>query len=275
MDESELTNNQAGSRSGRKAKGEETLVAKQYKTEKKGVSGGNKTANKASGVGGSRVKGEALPGFSIHTVEPDPKWFKHPQFRLPATTWRHQVSGKEFIWKCNHNECGGMNNNMALKWLEDTILRQFDDNWNELFERGGVFQDCSPENPVVLICDGHGSHMSLAFLRQYKEAGVILIWHPPHTSHVIQGEDLINFALLKHLISLQTAHASRQKYFLQPPFDNILAWGGGQMSEDKPSLGAHDLMYCVSEQWKMAFSKNKNREAWAWIGVSPFTQQVY
>jgi len=93
------------------------------------------------------VRGEALPGFSIHTVEPDPKWFKHPQFRPPAT-----------------------------------------------------------DNPVVLICDGHWSHMSLAFL-----------------------------------ISVQTSHASRQKYFLQPPFDDILAWGGGPMSEGEPSLGAHDL----------------------------------
>jgi len=83
MDETELTNNQAGSRSGRKAKGEETLTAKKYESDKKGESGGNKTANKASGCGGSRVLGDALPGMSIHMVEPDPQWFKHPLFKPP------------------------------------------------------------------------------------------------------------------------------------------------------------------------------------------------
>ena len=47
------------------------------------------------------------------------------------------------------------------------------------------------------------------------------------------------------------------------------------MSECKQSLGAHDLMYCVSEPWRIAFCENKNKTAWARIGVSPFTQRVY
>jgi len=95
--------------------------AKKLEQEKKGESGANKSSNRASGVGGSRVAGDPLPGFVIFKVEPNAKWWKHAKFRPPDTTWTH------------------------------------------------------PDNPVVLICDGHGSHLSLPFLLRCKEAGVILI----------------------------------------------------------------------------------------------------
>ncbi len=55
----------------------------------------------------------------------------------------------------------------------------------------------APSYPVLIIWDGHGSHCSLAFLCSAKAAGVMIIWLPPHTSHKIQGEDVINFHLLK------------------------------------------------------------------------------
>ncbi len=108
MDESELTTNQSGLRSGRKAKAEKTVTAKLFERDKQGESVGNKTSLKESGCCGSRVRGDALPGFVIFQVEPDQRWWKHPAFKPPDTTWKHPVSGKPFTWKTNYNESGCM-----------------------------------------------------------------------------------------------------------------------------------------------------------------------
>ncbi len=121
---------------------------------------------------------------------------------------------------------------------------RFNDDGEELKERGRASWDCSPDNPAVLMCDGHCCHISLPFLLQCKEAGLILIWRPQGMLHVTQGEDVDNLNSLKGDSdrAIQTLHASRQKYFLQPPYDNILAWGDCQVDKNISWLGASDVM---------------------------------
>ena len=68
-------------------------------------------------------------------------------------------------------------------------------NWNilPLFKGSHAV---SPSNPIVLICDGHGSHTTYEFLIFCREMGVVLVLRPPYTTAALQGEDRRNFKLV-------------------------------------------------------------------------------
>ena len=53
----------------------------------------------------------------------------------------------------------------------------------------------------VLICDGHGSHVSADFVRYCLDAGIILLLMPPHSSHLCQPLDVGVFSPLKEYMS--------------------------------------------------------------------------
>ena len=44
--------------------------------------------------------------------------------------------------------------------------------------------------PVLLLVDGHYSHVSLPLIRTAKEKGVHLYCLPPHTTHILQPLDV-------------------------------------------------------------------------------------
>ena len=47
----------------------------------------------------------------------------------------------------------------------------------------------SPDEPVVMILDNHGSHISIPAITCAKTSGIIMISIPPHTSHKMQPLD--------------------------------------------------------------------------------------
>ena len=44
----------------------------------------------------------------------------------------------------------------------------------------------SAENPIVGICDGHGSHLTLELIDFCIANHIILVLRPPHTTHRLQ-----------------------------------------------------------------------------------------
>lgn len=56
---------------------------------------------------------------------------------------------------------------------------------------------CTPQNPVLLILDNHCSHVSLEAVGAAKDAGVVLLTIPPHTSHRLQPLDRTIFGPMK------------------------------------------------------------------------------
>ena len=53
------------------------------------------------------------------------------------------------------------------------------------------------ENPAVVICDGHGSHMTLKLILECRRRNIYIAFRPPHTSHKMQPEDVTAFSYLK------------------------------------------------------------------------------
>lgn len=52
--------------------------------------------------------------------------------------------------------------------------------------------------PRVLILDGHASHCTLAFLDLAISYNIFVVSYPPHTTHRLQGLDVVIFTVLKH-----------------------------------------------------------------------------
>jgi hypothetical protein len=55
----------------------------------------------------------------------------------------------------------------------------------------------------LLICNGHDSHISAAFVRYAIDNYIIIFLLPPHSSHLLQPLDVGVFGPLKHAMSLQ------------------------------------------------------------------------
>ena len=53
----------------------------------------------------------------------------------------------------------------------------------------------------ILICDGHGSHVSADFIRYCIDSGIILLLMPPHSSHLCQPLDVGVFSPLKEYMN--------------------------------------------------------------------------
>jgi transposase-like protein len=53
------------------------------------------------------------------------------------------------------------------------------------------------ENPILLLCDNHESHISLAAINYARDNGIIYLSFPPHTSHKLQPLDVAVFGPFK------------------------------------------------------------------------------
>ena len=54
-----------------------------------------------------------------------------------------------------------------------------------------------PQRPLLLLIDGHKSHMGLELVDLCRENNVILFCLPPHTTHALQPLDVSVFKSLK------------------------------------------------------------------------------
>ncbi|KAB0790628.1 hypothetical protein PPYR_14930, partial [Photinus pyralis] len=71
----------------------------------------------------------------------------------------------------------------------------------DVFERyieGAFVQAIGSERPVLLVYDGHVTHISLAVIEKAENAGITILKLPPHSSHVLQPLDLSVMKAIKN-----------------------------------------------------------------------------
>ncbi|GBO99210.1 hypothetical protein EVAR_65915_1 [Eumeta japonica] len=61
---------------------------------------------------------------------------------------------------------------------------------------------CTKDNPILLLCDNHESHVSLEAINSAKENGIIYRSFPPHTSHRLQTLDVGVFIPFKSKLKI-------------------------------------------------------------------------
>ena len=77
---------------------------------------------------------------------------------------------------------GWTDNEIGLDWLQ-------------------AFNECAKGRAAgqyhLLVVDGHNSHYSLEFITFVHEHKIVVVCYPAHATHVLQGLDVVIFALLK------------------------------------------------------------------------------
>ena len=119
--------------------------------------------------------------------------------------------------------------------------------------------ELAPNAKALLLMDGHGDHIRPNALHAMREAGVASILRPPHTSHLTQNEDLVNFKVLMPLFR-EKKHA-------------VLAHNA--MWDGSPKLYDHDFQECIKGPYNAAFCMEKDQSGWARAGYHPFTMRPY
>lgn len=208
----------------------------------------NKSDCDCSIAGGSTCGRTALPALFIF------KGGFNPVTDLADGPTTRTADGKTLHCRGVANDKGSMTDEVMLNWLDACLLP--------------MFPDLSPDSPVLLICDGYGSHLNIGFLRRCAELGVLVILRPPHTSHVTQGEDAKggHFHTF-HRLERITKDKMRAAREIKPRHRH----DGKRDSQLKRS----DIMGIVRRSWEEAFSPDVCAHSWQRIGIHPFTRRPY
>lgn len=76
---------------------------------------------------------------------------------------------------------GWTNNSIGLHWLDEVFLPETQD--------GDEYR--------ILLLDGHASHISIEFMWKSYQNNVLLIFLPPHSTHILQPLDRSCFSPIK------------------------------------------------------------------------------
>ena len=109
-------------------------------------------------------------------------------------------------WSIGISENGWTNNVIGLAWLKDVFDKYIKDRIIGRYR--------------LLILDGHGSHVTPEFDQYYLDQRIIVLYIPPHSSHLLQPLDVGCFSALKRsygrsverLISLGVNHIDKQEF---------------------------------------------------------------
>ena len=242
MDETRLTNDTTEKS---KAKANRSLVGR-YGDQRECLV--NKGGGDGTGIGGSSADGRDLPAFFIfskniiHAGEQDND--VKEDVRPLCRRMDPSDPGKPLPCRFWANAKGGVTGDLGIRYIRGCLEP--------------CLPDLSPDNPALLIMDGHGSHFTLELLDYCKQVGLHVLLRPPHTTHILQGEDVQHFAVFKPEYHQAKLRAIASKV------------AGGVYR-----LSVNDLLRCAKEPWEHAFDLSNLLKAWDKIGVSPFTRRVY
>ena len=134
-------------------------------------------------------------------------------------------------------ESGWSNGNTFLKYLENHFLQ--------------YVQRCADE-PVLLILDGHRSHVNVPVLDWAKQHNVILMILPAHTSHILQPLDVGCFGPMQRIYNSEC-----HKFLRRSPESRITRYNVCQLA-------------CTA--YTSALSVNNLRSSFQKTGIFPFNK---
>lgn len=140
-----------------------------------------------------------------------PPMFIYPRKRMSPILERGGPAGS--VYTCSHN--GWSNETIFLDWLKHF--------------QGTV--KSSLEDPVLLILDNHGSHVSIESYEFCRENHIHMLSIPPHTSHKIQPLDVSFFGPLKRALNKECDKFMRASTYKKiTPYDVASIFYGAYMS---------------------------------------------
>lgn len=95
-------------------------------------------------------------------------------------------------WLYADSKTGYIDSEIYLQWFKDIFV---------------PYSRASPERPVLLIVDGHESHINYEVAQYAIQHNIDVIVEPPHSSHFLQPCDMI-FKYLKNTFADQCQEAN-------------------------------------------------------------------
>jgi hypothetical protein len=108
------------------------------------------------------------------------------------------LQGQPSTWMIAVSENGWTTNQIGLQWVQH-------------FEKHTRSKTIGSKR--LLILDNHESHVSIEFRSFCKENNIVLLWMPPHSSHLLQPLDVGCFSPLKTAFSKQNQGLIRNHIF--------------------------------------------------------------
>ena len=98
----------------------------------------------------------------------------------------HNSKYTHSVYSIAYSKKGWTNGEIGVRWI-----KFFDEKTCE--KANGQHQ--------LLLVDGHNSHYTWEFLEYACANQVIVVCYPAHTTHLLQGLDVVVFAILKRMLS--------------------------------------------------------------------------
>ena len=159
-----------------------------------------KSSSTATAMCGRRGDGKAIPPTIVFSSGEGfhPSWTRKHESAIP------DGAGKPLQWRYRSNAKGSMTEELFIAYLKDTIHPAVGSPKPTTDE---------PGSQAVLVCDGVGTHCGVDALETALSLGIHVLLRVPHLSHKLQGEDTVNFAVLKVLPSaLPTSPVNTSKH---------------------------------------------------------------
>ncbi|EGN97579.1 hypothetical protein SERLA73DRAFT_92737, partial [Serpula lacrymans var. lacrymans S7.3] len=146
--------------------------------------------------------------------------------------------GKNIMKKIAASPNGWTDGKLGLYWIQDFNIK---------------IREKANGQTWVLFLDGHSSHHTSALLCYAQENKIEILTYPPHTTHALQGLDVICFAIYK------TAWKDEVKKFEK---------------QEKHKVTTADFTGVSSRAFLHAFTPEVVRSSFAATGIFPFNQNI-
>ena len=158
----------------------------------------------------------------------------------------------------------------AAQWIRGTSKGSFDGFHFATWVKDHLvpcIPNVSPENPAIVICDGHYAHVVDEVLDTCAALGILMVLLPPHCTHLLQGEDLYHFGVFKGAFRVARAEAEAAIQLAAGWFIKMHTHEGVAVS-----FGQREFWYAVRAAWEGAWTKEAVDKGLRMQGLVPFNR---
>ena len=213
------------------------------------------SACRISGFGGSLGDGTpCVPGICFNSGNTFDKAWTVDDDGQPLTLDEAGADGKPIAPVFDCNDKGSYRVDGLIRFMEAQVK---------------IMPKPTVQNKNIAFIDGVGTHVHPKFVKWCVDNNWVIVLKCPYLSFCLQGPDVQGgaFAIFK------TEYYRKLQWRMQAKLIKLRREQKGYSKSIVPSIDYQDMMHCLIEPWKKAFTRERSARSWATIGIIPFTQK--